>query len=130
MMTDPADCACARLDAVEDIIAHNAFEGEFTDIAKGLPDLERIVSRVHARNCKGKDFLRVLGVSFSFLLGAHSLLLFFADTNPRGKGVPQIEQWHGQARRYLQDVQVQDDIGLAEECAGSGTSRRERGGDV
>ncbi|KAI9070108.1 hypothetical protein FKP32DRAFT_1670680, partial [Trametes sanguinea] len=33
---------------------------EFTAIAKGLPDLERIVSRIHAKNCKVKDFLKVL----------------------------------------------------------------------
>ena len=34
-----------------------AFEEEFTALAKGLPDLERIVSRIHAKNCKVKDFL-------------------------------------------------------------------------
>lgn len=58
-------CAClfARLDAVEDLIAHPTFENEFNEIAKGLPDLERIVSRIHAKNCKIKDFLKVLGVS-------------------------------------------------------------------
>ena len=33
------------------------------EIAKGLPDLERIVSRIHAKNCKIKDFLKVLAVS-------------------------------------------------------------------
>ncbi|TFK46819.1 DNA mismatch repair protein Msh6 [Heliocybe sulcata] len=50
----------ARLDAVEDLLDHPTFEKEFTDIAKGLPDLERIVSRIHARNCKVVDFLKVL----------------------------------------------------------------------
>ncbi|KIL62704.1 hypothetical protein M378DRAFT_128542 [Amanita muscaria Koide BX008] len=50
----------ARLDAVQDIINHPTFEVEFTQVAKGLPDLERIVSRIHAKNCKVKDFLRVL----------------------------------------------------------------------
>jgi DNA mismatch repair protein MSH6 len=38
------------------------FEEEFLTIVKGLPDLERIVSRIHANNCKGKDFLKVLNV--------------------------------------------------------------------
>jgi DNA mismatch repair protein MSH6 len=50
------------LDAVQDIIDHPTFESEFTEVAKGLPDLERIVSRIHAKNCKVRDFLRVLAV--------------------------------------------------------------------
>ncbi|KAG1753520.1 uncharacterized protein EDB91DRAFT_1098327 [Suillus paluster] len=48
------------LDAVEDLISHATFEQEFTELAKGLPDLERIVSRIHANNCKVKDFVKVL----------------------------------------------------------------------
>ncbi|KAJ3753736.1 muts domain V-domain-containing protein [Lentinula raphanica] len=51
----------ARLDAVQDLIEHPTFESAFTGTAKGLPDLERVVSRIHARNCKVKDFLKVLG---------------------------------------------------------------------
>lgn len=50
------------LDAVEDLMSHPTFEGEFMEVAKGLPDLERIVSRIHAKNCKVKDFLKVLKV--------------------------------------------------------------------
>jgi DNA mismatch repair protein MSH6 len=53
----------ARLDAVQDIMDHPTFEAEFAGIAKGLPDLERIVSRIHAKSCKVKDFLNILGVS-------------------------------------------------------------------
>lgn len=52
-----------RLDAVQDLLEHPTFEKDFTAIAKGLPDLERIVSRIHAKNCKVKDFIKVLGVS-------------------------------------------------------------------
>lgn len=36
------------------------FEDSFTTLAKSLPDLERIVSRIHAGSCKVKDFLKVL----------------------------------------------------------------------
>ncbi|KAJ7756787.1 muts domain V-domain-containing protein [Mycena maculata] len=50
----------ARLDAVEDIMNHPTFENDFMQIAKGLPDLERIVSRIHAKNCTIRDFLKVL----------------------------------------------------------------------
>lgn len=42
-----------------------SFEEQFVKVAKGLPDLERIVSRIHAKNCKVKDFLKVLSVSSS-----------------------------------------------------------------
>jgi DNA mismatch repair protein MSH6 len=37
-------------------------ENTFTTLAKSLPDLERIVSRIHAGSCKPKDFHRVLTV--------------------------------------------------------------------
>lgn len=40
-----------------------AFEDDFTSLAKGLPDLERLVARIHAGSCKPKDFLKVLAVS-------------------------------------------------------------------
>ncbi len=53
----------SRLDAVQDLLDHPTFEQQFTSVAKGLPDLERIVSRIHAKNCKVKDFLKVLSVS-------------------------------------------------------------------
>ncbi|KAJ6618260.1 muts domain V-domain-containing protein [Mycena sp. CBHHK59/15] len=43
-----------------DIMNHPTFENDFMEIAKGLPDLERIVSRIHAKNCKIRDFLKVL----------------------------------------------------------------------
>jgi DNA mismatch repair protein MSH6 len=52
----------ARLDAVEDLMKHPTFEEGFMDLAKGLPDLERLVSRIHAKNCKVKDFLKALAV--------------------------------------------------------------------
>ena len=53
-------------------MSHPTFEGEFMEIAKGLPDLERIVSRIHAKNCKVKDFLKVLKVRIP------AVIIFFA----------------------------------------------------
>ncbi|KAI0031342.1 muts domain V-domain-containing protein [Vararia minispora EC-137] len=50
----------ARLDAVEDLMQHPSFEADFISVTKGLPDLERLVSRIHAKNCKVKDFLKAL----------------------------------------------------------------------
>ncbi|KJA23091.1 hypothetical protein HYPSUDRAFT_40213 [Hypholoma sublateritium FD-334 SS-4] len=50
----------ARLDAVQDILSHPTFEATFAEVAKGLPDLERLVSRVHAKTCSVKNFLGLL----------------------------------------------------------------------
>ncbi|KAI0367675.1 DNA mismatch repair protein Msh6 [Pilatotrama ljubarskyi] len=69
----------ARLDAVQDILEHPTFEQDFTAIAKGLPDLERIVSRIHAKNCKVKDFIKVL-TAFKNLSRGLSALADTADS--------------------------------------------------
>jgi len=49
-----------RKDAVWDLIDHPTFEADFGKLAKGLLDLERIVSMTHAKNSKPKYFLKVL----------------------------------------------------------------------
>ncbi|CAE6431730.1 unnamed protein product [Rhizoctonia solani] len=49
-----------RLDAVQDLISHPEVEASFNKVVSGIPDLERIVSRVHAKSCSVKDFLKVL----------------------------------------------------------------------
>ncbi|KAG6810732.1 hypothetical protein H0H92_010562 [Tricholoma furcatifolium] len=67
----------ARLDAVEDLIEHPTFEADFMDLAKGMPDLERIVSRIHAKNCKVRDFLKVLAAFKKLSIGLSRL----ADTS-------------------------------------------------
>ncbi|KAG6861406.1 hypothetical protein C0995_000535 [Termitomyces sp. Mi166 len=67
----------ARLDAVQDLIDHPTFEADFTELAKGMPDLERIVSRIHAKNCKIKDFLKVLAAFKKLSIGLSRL----ADTS-------------------------------------------------
>jgi len=53
---------------------HPTFESTFTEVAKGLPDLERIVSRVHAKSCRVKDFLKVLKVDCHLLVLCHALM--------------------------------------------------------
>lgn len=40
-----------RLDAVEDIMSNADFTGAFARMVKGLPDLERLISRIHAKAC-------------------------------------------------------------------------------
>ncbi len=64
-----------RQDAVQDLVDHPTFEAEFREVAKRLPDLERIVSRIHAKNCRVKDFLKVLEVSLRVVLNSALLTI-------------------------------------------------------
>ncbi|KAL8741582.1 MAG: hypothetical protein Q9190_005831 [Brigantiaea leucoxantha] len=50
----------ARLDAVESLNADATIRDRFTSQLTKLPDLERMISRVHAGSCKAQDFVRVL----------------------------------------------------------------------
>ncbi|KAF2641701.1 DNA mismatch repair protein Msh6 [Massarina eburnea CBS 473.64] len=50
----------ARLDAVDALNADSQITDNFTSSLSKLPDLERLISRVHAGRCKAQDFLKVL----------------------------------------------------------------------
>lgn len=50
------------LDAVEDLLGNANFAVAFDGMAKKLPDLERMLSRVHGKTCKKKDFIAVIEV--------------------------------------------------------------------
>ena len=50
----------ARLDAVESLNADTSLRDRFTAHMSKMPDLERLISRVHAGSCKAQDFVRVL----------------------------------------------------------------------
>lgn len=52
------------LDAVEELIQDREYEFRFSKMTKGLPDLERVVSRIHAGTCKIRDFLKVVDVRY------------------------------------------------------------------
>ena len=41
----------------------------FAKIVRGVPDVERLLTRIHAGSCKVKDFLKVMDVSTSSLEG-------------------------------------------------------------
>ncbi|KAJ3106424.1 DNA mismatch repair protein msh6 [Phlyctochytrium planicorne] len=49
-----------RLDAVEDLCQSPAVRDSLAQCLRGLPDMERIISRIHAGTCKVKDFVSVL----------------------------------------------------------------------
>ena len=50
----------ARLDAVESLNADFTLRDRFTSQLTRMPDLERLISRIHAGSCKPQDFVRVL----------------------------------------------------------------------
>ena len=50
----------ARLDAVDSLNADTKVRDRFTSQMSKMPDLERLISRVHAQTCKAADFIRVL----------------------------------------------------------------------
>ena len=50
----------ARLDAVDALNADSATMDQFTSSLTKIPDLERLISRIHAGSCKPQDFVRVL----------------------------------------------------------------------
>lgn len=58
-LLDPAKID-ARLDAVDALNANDTFRDVFTSQLSKLPDLERLISRVHAGSSRAVDFLRVL----------------------------------------------------------------------
>ncbi|OCF44263.1 DNA mismatch repair protein MSH6 [Kwoniella heveanensis CBS 569] len=68
-----------RLDAVDDLMSHPEFISDFTQICKGLPDLERLISRIHANGVKQKDFKTVVE-SFVRLQGGLEKLTRVAAT--------------------------------------------------
>ena len=50
----------ARLDAVDALNADPSVRDQFSSQLIKMPDLERLISRIHANNCKSQDFVRVL----------------------------------------------------------------------
>lgn len=50
----------ARLDAVDSLNADTKVRDRFTSQMTKLPDLERLISRVHAGTCRVQDFVKVL----------------------------------------------------------------------
>ena len=50
----------ARLDAVDFLNADGRVQSKFTSSLTKLPDLERMISRIHAGRCKPQDFVKVI----------------------------------------------------------------------
>jgi DNA mismatch repair protein MSH6 len=69
-----------RQNAVEEILRDSSLADDFDSFTKSLPDIERIMPRIYAGNCKSKDFAKVLR-ALSRIDG-------------------HVEEWKGQASGY------------------------------
>ncbi|CAG8467250.1 7721_t:CDS:10 [Acaulospora colombiana] len=67
------DAINERLDAVEELNAAPAFRESFCTIFSHFPDLERLISRIHAKTCKVKEFLLVLTAFENLMKGVANL---------------------------------------------------------
>jgi DNA mismatch repair protein MSH6 len=76
----------ARLDAVDSLNADTKVRDRFTSQMTKMPDLERLISRVHAGSCKTQDFLRVLE-GFEQIDHTMSLLKDAAENASDSEGV-------------------------------------------
>ncbi|KAG2172300.1 hypothetical protein INT43_004842 [Umbelopsis isabellina] len=68
-----------RQDAVEELIAHIDVQELITSKLRGIPDLERLISRIHAGNCKVKEFLTVLEAFKTIQAAIRSLRSYVED---------------------------------------------------
>ncbi|KAK4049028.1 DNA mismatch repair protein msh6 [Microbotryomycetes sp. JL201] len=75
-----------RLDAVDDILANPHFSSTYDGVVKKLPDLERMLSRIHAKQCKKAEFLNVVKAFRQISTGLEGLLNATSDF--KSKGIP------------------------------------------
>lgn len=68
-----------RLDAIDALLADESFRETFVFQLGKLPDLERLISRIHAGSCSPKDFVRVLE-------GFEQIRDAMADLSAHGEG--------------------------------------------
>lgn len=87
-----------RLDAIDDLMSAPTFTGQFTQMCKKLPDLERLVSRIHAGSLRQSDFIKVMD-NFSAIQSSIESLTKVADSfdsaSVRGllRTAPDLEQY-------------------------------------
>lgn len=100
-----------RLDAVDALIADRKTQDTFSSSLSKLPDLERLISRVHAGRCKAEEFVKVLDgfeqVEYTMsLLGSfgsgEGLLGLLVSAMPDVSGA--LEPWKGAFDKELAKV--------------------------
>jgi DNA mismatch repair protein MSH6 len=69
-----------RQDAVEELMAYIDVQEMVATNFRALPDLERLISRIHAGNCKVKEFLVVLEAFKSLQVYIYTIFYSFSWT--------------------------------------------------
>ncbi|GAA6001069.1 mismatch repair ATPase MSH6 [Rhodotorula paludigena] len=77
-----------RLDAVEDLLGNSNFAVAFDGMVKKMPDLERMLSRIHGKTVKKKDFLEVINSFERIMAGLKTLGDLCEDF--KSEGIPNL----------------------------------------
>ncbi|KAK4055994.1 DNA mismatch repair protein msh6 [Microbotryomycetes sp. JL221] len=93
-----------RLDAVDDILANQHFAATFDSTVKKLPDLERMLSRIHAKQCKKIEFLNVVNAFRQIASGLDSLLKAASDF--KSDGIPSLLRSAPDFEGLLDDIEA------------------------
>ncbi|KAJ8294900.1 DNA mismatch repair protein msh6 [Rhodotorula toruloides] len=92
-----------RLDAVEDLLGNANFAVAFDGMAKKLPDLERMLSRVHGKTCKKKDFIAVIEAFERITTGLKTLGDLSEDF--KSQGIPDLIRSVPDVSELLEEMQ-------------------------
>ncbi|GEM07599.1 DNA mismatch repair protein MSH6 [Rhodotorula toruloides] len=92
-----------RLDAVEDLLGNANFAVAFDGMAKKLPDLERMLSRIHGKTCKKKDFIAVIEAFERISTGLKTLGDLSEDF--KSQGIPDLIRSVPDIGELLEEVQ-------------------------
>ncbi|TKA55262.1 hypothetical protein B0A53_02232 [Rhodotorula sp. CCFEE 5036] len=92
-----------RLDAVDDLLANSQFAVTFDNMAKKLPDLERMLSRIHGKTIKKADFCTVIASFESLMEGLKSLAELCSDF--KSQGIPNLLESTPDLTELLHEIQ-------------------------
>ncbi|GAA5904211.1 mismatch repair ATPase MSH6 [Sporobolomyces salmoneus] len=92
-----------RLDAVEDLLANSNFAAAFDNMVRKLPDLERKLSRVHAKTCRKSEFIEIVAAFEKIADGMKNLADLCEDF--KSTGVPALVRDCPKIGEMLSDLQ-------------------------
>jgi DNA mismatch repair protein MSH6 len=119
-LADPAKIN-GRLDAVESLNSDRSFQDAFITHLGKVPDLERLISRIHAGSAKAMDFLRVLEGFEQIRDATHEIALYNEGNGLIGQllaSMPDLEaclkQWESafdrEKAKYLGMVSIKTEF--------------------
>ncbi|GAA5982227.1 hypothetical protein JCM10908_004792 [Rhodotorula pacifica] len=92
-----------RLDAVDDLLANSNFAVAFDNMVKKLPDLERMLSRIHGKTIKKGDFCEVISSFERLMAGLKDLAELCEDF--KSQGIPNLLKSIPDITDLLQEIQ-------------------------